>query len=127
MLMKCCESCIIPSLSNKWPTRRHFTHSKLETVAQRFYQHIHFATRGDNILDLFYTNIRDSHKVIPCPYLEQSDHLLPTYSPLMKRSRPVQRTIRGWPERATSALQDCLRVQTGTCPWKLPPMTSIFV
>nr|XP_055074620.1 uncharacterized protein LOC129454148 [Misgurnus anguillicaudatus] len=88
-----------------------FNHANLKTVAPKFYQHVNFATRGKNMLDLCYTNIRDSYKASPRPHLGYSDHLCvllaPAYRPVVKRSRPVQKTIRVWPEGAVAALQDC--------------------
>jgi len=85
-----------------------FNHANLRTVAPKFYQHANFATRGDNILDLFYTYLCDSHKATP--HLGFSDHLcvllLNAYKPLLKRSRPAQKTIPVCPEEAITELQD---------------------
>lgn len=93
-----------------------FNHANLKTVVPKFYQHVNFATRGDSMLDLVYTNIR---KAIPRPHLGYSDHLsvmlLPAYRPLLIRSKPAHRTIRIWPEGATSALQDCFE----STDWKM--------
>ncbi len=48
---------------------------------------------------------RGSYKVLPCPYFSQSDYisllLLPTYSQLIKRVKPSEKT------EATAALYDC--------------------
>lgn len=39
--------------------------------------HISCPTRGNNILDLVYTNIAEAYKAISLPHLGQSDHLSP--------------------------------------------------
>ena len=33
--------------------------------------------------------------------------LIPTYTPLIRRSKPVQKQVKTWPAGAISALQDC--------------------
>lgn len=44
-----------------------FTMQTWKLLHQSLNQHVNFATRDDNILDLFYTNVRYSHKAIPRP------------------------------------------------------------
>ncbi|KAI5092860.1 hypothetical protein C0J45_17251 [Silurus meridionalis] len=73
--------------------------------------HVDFATRGANTLDLVYTNIPGAYRAEPRPPLGYSDHcsvmLIPAYRPLVRRSKPVLKQVKTWPEGATSALQDC--------------------
>ncbi|KAI5102820.1 gastrula zinc finger protein XlCGF28.1-like [Silurus meridionalis] len=73
--------------------------------------HVDFATRGANTLDLVYTNIPGAYRAEPRPHLGYSDHcsvmLIPAYRPLVRRSKPILKQVKTWPEGATSALQDC--------------------
>ncbi|KAK3560673.1 hypothetical protein QTP86_014520, partial [Hemibagrus guttatus] len=73
-------------------------------------QHVDFATRGTNTLDLVYTNIPSMYRVEPCPHLGYSDHisviLIPAYRPLFRRSNQVLKQVKTWPAGAISALQD---------------------
>ncbi len=38
----------------------HFNYANLKTVLQKFYQHVNFATRGNNTLDFVYTTVKKS-------------------------------------------------------------------
>ncbi len=88
-----------------------FNHANLKTVLPKFYQHVNFATRGNNTLDFVYTTVKNAYKAEPRPHLGYSDHisvmLTPAYRPLLKLAKPVQKQITVWPDNATSALQDC--------------------
>ncbi len=90
-----------------------FNHANLKTGLPKFYQHVNFATRGDNTLDFVYTTVKNAYKAVPRPHLGYSDHisvmLIPAYRPLLKRAKPVQKLITIWPENATSTLQDCFQ------------------
>ncbi len=90
-----------------------FNHANLKTVLPKFYQHVNFATRGNNTLDLVYTTEKNAYKAVPRPHLGYSDHisvmLIPAYRPLLKLTKPVQKLITIWPENATSTLQDCFQ------------------
>ncbi len=81
-----------------------FNHANLKTVLQKFYQHVNFATRGNNTLDCVYTTV---------PHLGYSDNisvmLIPAYRPILKLAKLVQKQIKVWPHNATSALQDCFQ------------------
>ncbi|KAI5104601.1 gastrula zinc finger protein XlCGF28.1-like [Silurus meridionalis] len=59
-----------------------FNHANPRTVLPKFHQNVNFATRGENTLDVVYTN---------------DDDMIPAYRPLSRRSRPVrkQRTSLG--------------------------------
>jgi hypothetical protein len=52
-----------------------FNHANLKTALPKFHQHVKCATRGDNILDKVYSNIKLGYKARPLPHLGQSDHL----------------------------------------------------
>lgn len=57
-------------------------HANLKTVLPRFYQHILFATRGENTLDKAYTTSKGAYKASPLPHLGSPDHIsvmLPAY------------------------------------------------
>lgn len=88
-----------------------FNQAKLKTVLPQYHKHVDFATRGQNILDQVYTNVKQAYKAVPHPHLGNSDHLsiwlTPAYRPLLTRSKPSVKQIRTWPEGATSVLQDC--------------------
>ncbi|KAI2646667.1 hypothetical protein H4Q32_027929 [Labeo rohita] len=90
-----------------------FNHANLKSVLPKFYQHVNFATRGNNTLDLVYTTVKNAYKAEPRPHLGYSDHisvmLIPAYRPLLKLTKPVQKEITVWPDDATSTLQDCFQ------------------
>lgn len=58
------------------------------TVFPYFHQ---FATKDENMLDLFYSNIKEAYKAAPRPHLGRSDHLsvmvIPAYKPLLIRKK----------------------------------------
>lgn len=88
-----------------------FNHVNLKTALPKFHQHVKCATRGNNILDKVYSNVKSGFRVKPLPHLGQSDHLsllvLPAYTPL-RRSTPITtRTVITWPDTASEQLQEC--------------------
>ncbi|KAI4893321.1 hypothetical protein NFI96_028477 [Prochilodus magdalenae] len=108
--------CAISGLQNTHPdglfiVAGDFNHMNLQPVLPKFHQHVNFATRGANALDLVYTNIPSTYRAEPRPYLEYSDHisvmLIPAYRPLVRRSKPVLKQLRTWQSGAISALQNC--------------------
>ncbi len=44
-----------------------FNHANLKTVLPKFYQHVNFATRGNNTLDFVYTTENNAYKAVPRP------------------------------------------------------------
>ncbi|KAK3569956.1 hypothetical protein QTP86_007786, partial [Hemibagrus guttatus] len=88
-----------------------FNHVNLKSVLPKFHQHVDFATRGTNTLDLIYTNIPSTYRAEPHSHFGYSDHvsvmLIPAYRPLVRRSKPVLKQVKTWPAGAISALQDC--------------------
>ncbi|XP_070407627.1 uncharacterized protein [Nothobranchius furzeri] len=69
-----------------------FNHVDLKTVLPKFHQHVHFPTRGDDILDLVYTQEKGAYKAIPLPHIGTSDHLtvmlMPSYRQRVKVIKP---------------------------------------
>ncbi|KAK3521321.1 hypothetical protein QTP70_003160 [Hemibagrus guttatus] len=88
-----------------------FNHANLKSFLSKCHQHLDFATRGVNTLDLVYTNIPSVYRTELHPQLSYSDHipvmLIPAYRPLVRCSKPVLKLVKTWPEGAISALQDC--------------------
>lgn len=88
-----------------------FNHVDLKTVMPKLDTSIHFPTRDNNILDQVYTNIPRAYKAAPSPHLGLSYHisidLIPSYRPLICRTRPTARMVQVWDEKSTSRLQDC--------------------
>ncbi len=106
----------ICSLQNKHPEAffviaGDFNHVNLTDVTSGFYQHVTPATRGENTLDRVYTNKCRAYRAVPRPHLGLSDHisimLIPSYSPVLKKMKPTNKTITVWPNDAASVLQDC--------------------
>ncbi|KAK3533855.1 hypothetical protein QTP70_032967 [Hemibagrus guttatus] len=106
----------ISGLQNAHPDRLFiiagdFNHANLKSVLPKFHQHVDFAMRGTNTLDLVYTNILDAYRAEPHPHLDYSDHisvmLISAYRLLIRRSKQVLKQVKTWPAGAISALQDC--------------------
>ncbi|KAK3542695.1 hypothetical protein QTP86_034727, partial [Hemibagrus guttatus] len=88
-----------------------FNHANLKSLLPKFHQHVDFATKGVNALDLVYTNIPGAYHVEPRTHLGYSDHIsvmvIPAYRLLIRCSKPVLKQVKTWLEGAISALQDC--------------------
>ncbi len=88
-----------------------FNRASLKTVLPKFHQHVKCPTRGKNILDHVYSNIKHGYKASPLPNLGLLDHislfLTPAYRPLINRVKPSVKTIQIWPEGSSGQLQDC--------------------
>lgn len=106
---------IISSLQNKHPEAFYVVagdsnHVNLTDILPWFYQHVAILTRGSNMLDRVYTNMRDAYRAVPRPHLGLSDHicimLVPAYHPPLRRFKPTQKTITVWPNDGDSVLQD---------------------
>ncbi|KAK1785701.1 hypothetical protein P4O66_019042, partial [Electrophorus voltai] len=93
-----------------------FNHANLKSVLPKFHQHVKFATRGANALDVVYTNISSAYRAEPRPHLGYSDHmsvmLIPAYRPIVRRLKPLLKQVRIWPAGTISALQDCFEQTT---------------
>lgn len=72
---------------------------------------MNFPNKGEDKLDLFYTDSHEAYKSIPHTHLGLSDHfsvmLMPAYRSVLICPRQLHRHIRDWPAGAVSALQDC--------------------
>ncbi|KAK1904684.1 Proteinase R [Dissostichus eleginoides] len=88
-----------------------FNHACLKNVLPKFVQYVRCTTRGKNTLDRVYSNLKHAYRAVPLPHLGLSDHLslllIPAYTPLRSKTKPVVKYIRTWPEGALSLLQDC--------------------
>lgn len=52
-----------------------FNHCNLRKSLPKFYQFVTFPTRGNNILDHCYSNIKNAYTVEPKPYFGKTDHI----------------------------------------------------
>ena len=88
-----------------------FNRACLKAVLPKFIQYVKCATREGRILDHVYCNIRHAYRAVPQPHIGLSDHLslhlIPAYTPHIRKNKPTTRTINTWPEDALSQLQDC--------------------
>ena len=91
-----------------------FNHAILKTGLLKLPKNINFPTRDFNILDQVYTNIRGACKAVPAPHLGLSDHIsllmMPSYRPVVCRSRPTTKTVQVWNEGAITSLQHCFDI-----------------
>ena len=80
-------------------------------VLPKYYQHVTFPTRGEQILNHCYTPFRDYYKPLPCPAFGKADHCsilpLPTFRQKLKQDKLVSRVICKWNKEAEGVLQDC--------------------
>lgn len=74
-----------------------FNQASLASVLPKFHQHVDIATRGNNTLDLVYTNIKGSYRATALPHVDKSDHLAvmltPAYKPREKEDKPEVKNI----------------------------------
>lgn len=88
-----------------------FNKASLKPVLPKFYLHVDCVTRGNNRLDLVYTNIKNAYKAAPLPHIYSSDHLTvmltPAYRPRARQEPAALKDIRVWPQEAVPALQGC--------------------
>lgn len=82
----------------------------LKTVLPKFILYVKCATRENDTPDHVYCNIKHACKTEPHPHVGQSDplslHLIPTYTPNIRKSKLATRVIKTLPEDALSQLQD---------------------
>ena len=87
---------------NQCPTKR---------LIPGLHQLVTTSTRGLNTLDLFFSNVKNSHQCKKLPPLGRSDHSLiylhTDYTPLVKRNPPKKITVQTWTTTAKESLQDC--------------------
>lgn len=86
-------------------------HCNLKTVLPKYYQHVSFPTRENNILDQVYNNVKGAYKAAPRPHFRKVDHiymfLCPTYRQLLKQATLVSKAVKVWNEETELVLQDC--------------------
>lgn len=90
-----------------------FNKACLKTLLLRFVQYEQGPTRGENILDRVYSNLKQAYRTVPLPHPGTSDHLslllVPAYTPLRRKTKPVVKSVKTWPEGALTQLQDCFK------------------
>ena len=84
----------------------------LKKTESQYYQHVFKCyTRGDAILDLCFTNVREAYTDTPLNGLGGSDHnlvhLLPKYKPIVQRIKPKKVRIKQWTDESLENLRDC--------------------
>lgn len=74
-----------------------FNQANMKTVLPHFHQHVDFATRGTNTLDIAYPNIKKAFRASPRPRIGSSDHLsvmlLPAYRPMLIREKHTVKQV----------------------------------
>ncbi len=88
-----------------------FNHADLKTVLYKFHHNVKCATRGNKTLDQVCTNVADAYRAQAYPHLGLLDHLSlllhPRYTPKIKNTGAITKTVRTWPESIIPMLQDC--------------------
>ena len=88
-----------------------FNGLKIKSHVPDYKQFVKCPTRKENILDLFFCNIKNSYKVIRKPPLGESDHnmlyCLPTYRQKLKSAKPTETVVKCWNEDTKLRLQGC--------------------
>ncbi len=88
-----------------------FNKANLSRELPKYRQHIACPTRDSNILDHFYTAIKDAYHSVQGAALGLSDHclvhLIPTYRQKLKSAKPVLRTVKRWINEAEQDLKAC--------------------
>ena len=88
-----------------------FNHASLSATLPNFHQFVDCPTRDNRTLDLLYSNTPGAYSSSPLPPLGRSDHnlvhLLPAYTPLVRKQPPTTKCVKQWSEEASEALQDC--------------------
>lgn len=88
-----------------------FNHCNLKKTLNSFYQYVKCPTRRNKTLDLCYGSIKGAYTSKAGPALGASDHnsvhLLPAYTSVLRREKPVRKQVKVWSEDSSSALQAC--------------------
>jgi len=88
-----------------------FNHCNLKKTLSSFYQYVTCPTRRNKTLDLCYGSIKGAYTSKAGTALGSSDHnsvhLLPTYTSVLRREKPVRKQVKVWTEDSSSALQAC--------------------
>ena len=71
-------------------------------------------TRGDNIIDLCFVNVKNSYVSHQKPALGESDHnmihMVPTYKQKLKSSKPITRSRQVWSDEVCDSLRACFEL-----------------
>ncbi len=90
-----------------------FNQADLKRVLPKFHQHIKCATRGENILDKVYSNVKKGYRSIPLPHLGQSDHfsvfLIPAYTPIRSKVPTTTKIVKQMAKRSLFSAPRLLR------------------
>ena len=88
-----------------------FNHCNFQPNVPLYQQTVTCPTRGNNILDKMYCNIRNSYRSYQKSKLGNSDHnmvlLAPTYKQILKREPRESISIRNWSTEHMIGLQGC--------------------
>ena len=89
-----------------------FNKCKAQKAMKGYHQHVTCPTRGQNTLDLLFTNVKNSHSCKRLCALGRSDHNLiylhPEYRPLTQREPPVEKVVTSWTRQAWDTLRASL-------------------
>ena len=107
----------ITEVENKFPNSTlfvmgDFNHTDLRSELPKYHQLVRCATRGERTLDQCYSTIKEAYRA--CAPLGNSDHsvikLIPTYQSLLKKQKPVKRSVQIRTPDATESLQACFDI-----------------
>lgn len=88
-----------------------FNKCSFKSVFPNYYQHVKHPTRGENILDQCFSNIKSAYRSSLRPAFGKSDHssvlLLSTYIPRYRQSKPISQAVQCWTRDNELTLQGC--------------------
>ncbi len=91
-----------------------FNKANLSRELPKYRQNVTCPTRDSNILDYYYTAIKEVYHSVPWAALGLSDHclvhLIPTYRQKLKLAKPVLRTVKRWTNETERVLQACFEL-----------------
>ena len=91
-----------------------FNSLKMDSHLPHYKQFVTFPTRDDNILDMFYCNIKDSYSAYKKAPLGASDHniihLFPKYRQIIKREKPTEVHVTKWSTERVDVLRGCFDI-----------------
>ncbi|XP_039612199.1 uncharacterized protein LOC120531135 [Polypterus senegalus] len=91
-----------------------FSHVTLEGTMTNFHQFVTGSTRGNNKLDLLYSNVKDAFKYNLLAPLFKSDcnliHLIPSYKRVIRQQPVTNKIVRKWSLEAEMFPNDCFQM-----------------
>ncbi len=103
-----------------------FNKANLSRELQKYREHITCPTRDSNILDHYYTTIKDALHSVPQAALALSDHCLvhfiPTNRQKLKSAKPVLRTVKKWTNETEMFYKPVSTLRIGLFLKLLPPI-----